>query len=153
MKSMSMAVVTVALLGCPAVAADERYQSTMTGDVTIKVVPVDPATGAAQPQSGEDLTIRFAPPPKRAAGTQNALWEKLRSCGKKWNDKLRAYEEESQTREAYLAYYDKWKDHPAQRPPKSSEPILTRASYRACIYQCLDPRQPPCPGGWPPPKK
>jgi hypothetical protein len=148
MKSMSAALVTVALLACPA-AAEERYQSMMSGDVTIKVVPVDAATGASQPQSGENLTVRFVPPPKPEHENEDGVWRKLRSCGKDWDDKLHAHNQALARLEKYIAYYEKWRNSPAQRPPKPPEPDLTRASYRACMYQCLGDRRSECTGGWP----
>ncbi len=74
---------------------------------------------------------------------------KLKLCGEKWNRKLAAYEAGLPKLKTYLAYYDKWERYPAQRPPKSPEPQLTRESYRACMYECLGDTSATCPGGWP----
>lgn len=74
---------------------------------------------------------------------------RLRQCGEKWNRKLAAYEAHLPKLKAYLAYYAKWESYPAQRPPKSPEPLLTRQSYRACMSECLGDTSVSCPGGWP----
>ena len=73
----------------------------------------------------------------------------LRQCGDKWNRKLAAYEKGLPKLKKYLAYYNKWDGYPAQRPPRSPVPLLTRESYRACLYECLGDTTVVCPGGWP----
>jgi hypothetical protein len=70
-------------------------------------------------------------------------------CGAKWNAKLKAYNDEVERTKDYRDYYDKWKDFPAQRPPKLPLPMLTRISYRACMAECLHGAPWTCPGGWP----
>jgi hypothetical protein len=140
MKVISATLVSLALLAAPA-AAETQYQSTMSG--SLKVEP-------AQPRPGDTLTIRVVPPPQQPAETDEddpAL--KLKRCGEKWNKKLAAYEASLPKLKKYLAYYAKWGSYPAQRPPKSPEPLLTRESYRACMYQCLGDSSKSCPGGWP----
>ena len=156
MKIISATLVFLALMACPASAGD-AYQSTMSGNVTIQVVPREPANGETQPLAPQTLTVRFVPPPK---SSQKATEEdqddpqvKLRLCGEKWNVKLADYEARLPKLEKYDAYYRKWQNYPAQHAPKSPDPILTRASYRACMYQCLGDAAAECPGGWPATKK
>lgn len=148
MKIMSATLVSLALMIGPA-PAEDAYQSTMSGNVTIEVVPKDTTKGETRPKPAETLTIRFVPPPKPVDVDEDDIQQKLKLCGDKWNKKLDDYEAHLPKLQKYLAYYKKWEDHPAQRPPKSPEPLLTRASYRACMYACLGGRRVACPGGWP----
>src|SRR5437588_10689313 len=90
MKIMSATFVSLALFASPA-TAETQYQSTMSGNVKIEAVPQD-AKGQAQPKPGDTLTIRFVPPPKKPAEIDDDPAQKLEQCGKKWNDKLAAYE-------------------------------------------------------------
>jgi hypothetical protein len=94
-----------------------------------------------------------AGPPYQSAMSGTATVEdvaqKLKRCGEDWNRKLGEYEARLPKLQQFLAYYRKWESYPAQRPPKSPEPLLTRADYRACIYACLNDRPAACPGGWP----
>jgi hypothetical protein len=83
------------------------------------------------------------------SATVEDVAHKLKRCGEVWNKKLQDYETRLPRLEKFLAYYRKWESYPAQRPPKSPEPILTRADYRACISACLDDNPAACPGGWP----
>lgn len=148
MKMMSITVVSLALFAAPA-AAETQYQSSMSGNVKIEVVAQD-AKGQAQPKPGETLTIHFVPPPKKPDEADDDPAQKLEQCGKKWNRKLAYYNEHLLPKlKKDLAYYNKWAGNAAQRPPKPAEPLLTRASYRACIYQCLGDSAAVCPGGWP----
>ena len=141
MKIMSGALASAVLMASPA-AAETPYQSTTTGSMKIEVAP-------QVPKPGDTLTIRFWTPPKPPAEADDDPAEKLKKCGEKWNKKLAAYEAQLPKLNRYLAYYRKWENDPAQRPPKSPEPLLTRESYRACIYSCLGDRRARCPGGWP----
>jgi hypothetical protein len=156
MKITSATLVSIALMACSA-SAEDAYQSTMSGNVTIQVVPQEPATGEPQPQAAQTLTVRFVPPPKPAQKTaeedQDDPQVKLKLCGERWNVKLADYEARLPKLEKYDAYYRKWQNYPAQHAPKSGDPILTRASYRACMYACLGDAAAECPGGWPAKKK
>jgi hypothetical protein len=147
MKIMSATFVSLALMAAPAMA-ETQYQSTMSGSVKLEVTPQG-ANGQAQPKPGDTLTIRFVPPPKTTDEIDDDPAQKLEQCGKKWNKKLAAYEKRLPKLKKYLAYYDKWASNPAQRPPKLGEPLLTRESYRACMYECLGDGSVACPGGWP----
>ena len=147
MKIASATLASLALTAAPAVAQTE-YPSTMSG--TVKIEMAAPDAKAPQPKPGDTLTIRVVTPPKPAETDEGDPARKLRQCGDKWNRKLAAYEKRWPKLKAELAYYDKWANHPAQRPPKPSEPLLTRESYRACIYECLGDATFSCPGGWPP---
>jgi hypothetical protein len=152
MKIASATLVSLALMAAPA-AAQAEYQSTMSGNVKIEMAPQDAkgTQGQAQPKPGDTLTIRVVPPPKQpsAIDDEDDPAVKLRQCGDKWNKKLAAYEKRWPKLKAELAYYDKWASYPAQRPPKPPDPLLTRQSYRACIYECLGDTTVSCPGGWP----
>ena len=145
MKIMSASFLSLALLAAPA-AAQAEYPSVMSGTVKIEMA----APGPAQTKPGDTLTIRVVTPRKPpAASDEDDPAVKLRQCGDKWNRKLADYEKRWPKLKAELAYYAKWANHPAQRPPKPPEPLLTRESYRACIYECLGDRRVTCPGGWP----
>jgi hypothetical protein len=156
MKIISATLVSLALMACSA-SAEDAYQSTMSGNVTIQVVPQEPAKGETRPQAAQTLTVRFVPPPKPAQKTtdedQDDPQVRLKLCGEKWNAKLEDYEARLPKLEKYDAYYRKWQNYPAQHAPKSPDPMLTRASYRACMYACLGDRAAKCPGGWPAKKK
>lgn len=152
MKMIFATLVSVALMAWPA-AAETQYQSTMSGTVKIEVTPKDSAGGQTQPKPDETLTIHVVQPAKAAQPDEDDVAQKLKQCGEKWNKKLQAYDELSPKLEKYLAYRKTWESYPAQRPPKSPEPLLTRATYRACMYACLENRLARCPGGWPEPKK
>jgi hypothetical protein len=84
-----------------------------------------------------------------AAAHEEDVAQKLNRCGEGWNKKLQEYEARLPKLQQFLAYYRKWESYPAQRPPRSAEPLLTRADYRACMYACLEERPAACPGGWP----
>jgi hypothetical protein len=147
MNVFSATLVCLALTAAPA-AAETQYQSTMSGNVKVEVAPQD--ANAAQPKPGDTLTVHFVPPPKQPADVEDDPAEKLRQCGDKWNKKLAEYNKHVLPKlKKYLAYNNKWGGYPAQRPPTSDEPLLTRASYRACIYACLGDTTVACPGGWP----
>jgi hypothetical protein len=149
MKIMSATFVSLALMAAPA-SAETQYQSTMSGSVKLEVAPQDAkGQGQAQPKPGDTLTIHFVPPPKKTDEGDDDSADKLRKCGEKWNKKLAAYEKLLPKLKKYVAYYDRWASNPAQRPPKLGEPLLTRESYRACIYECLGDTSVACPGGWP----
>ena len=141
MQIMSGALASLALMALPA-AAETQAQSTREGSVKIEVAP-------QVPKPGDTLTIRFWTPPKPAAGAEDDPAARLKRCGEKWNRKLAAYEAGLPKLKKYLAYYGKWENDAAQRPPQSPEPLLTREDYRACMYQCLGDRRARCPGGWP----
>jgi len=128
MKLVSASLMSLALLSSPAAAQAD-------------------AKGPAQPKAGDALTIPAVPPAGSNDDDEPAL--KLKQCGEKWNRKLAAYEKGLPKLKKYLAYYHRWESYPAQRPPKSPEPLLTRESYRACIYECLGDTTVVCPGGWP----
>ncbi len=92
----------------------------------------------------------LAPPSSAQPGAGSAAEQRtLESCGKKWNDKLKHYEKEREQTVDYRDYYERWKNFPAQRPPKLSISKLTRASYRLCMAECLGDPTAICPGGWP----
>ena len=114
-------LVLFALLACPAFA-DDTYQSTVSGTLTRQVAPQTPAEEPAKLLVTETLTLHVVHPSEAA--------------------------EEKRTKD-YRDYYDKWKDFPAQRPPKLPLPMLTRISYRACMAECLHGAPWTCPGGWP----
>jgi len=147
MKLMSATLVSLALMASP-LAAETQYRSTLSGSVKIEVTPQD-AKGLAQPKPVETLTIQVFHPGKPADGDEGDAQQKLKQCAEKWNRKLKAYEAGLPKLQKYLGYYAKWEDYPAQRPPKSPDPQLTRTDYRACIYECLGDRTATCPGGWP----
>jgi hypothetical protein len=151
MKMMSATLVSLALMSLAAApaAAETQYPSTMSGTVKIEVMPQDQAKATSAAKPGETLTIRFVEPAKPPAVDDDDIGQRLTQCGEKWNRKLDAHQAHLSKLRRYLAYYDKWEGYPAQRPPKSPEPVLTRASYRACIYECLGDRRVTCPGGWP----
>jgi len=135
----------LALLAAPA-AAQAEYPSVMSGTVKIEMAAPRPT----QTKPGDTLTIRVVmPPTPPAASDEDGPAAKLRHCGDRWNKKLAAYEKRWPKLKADLAYYNKWANYPAQRPPKPPEPLLTRESYRACIYACLGDASVSCPGGWP----
>jgi hypothetical protein len=149
MKIVSATLVSLVLTAAPA-AAQAEYPATMSGSAKIEMVPPDAkgVQGQAQPKLGDRLTIQLAAPPKQETD-EEAPAVKLRQCGDKWNRKLAAYEKDLPKLKKYLAYFNKWQSYPAQRPPKSATPLLTRATYRACIYECLGDTTVSCPGGWP----
>jgi hypothetical protein len=148
MKILSTGLVSFALLALPA-AAETQYQSTMSGNVKIDMAPKDSAT---QPKPADTLTIQVAPPPPEqpAASDEDDPAVKLRRCGDKWNRKLAAYEKRWPKLKAELAYFNKWAGFPAQQPPRPPDALLTRESYRACLYECLGDTTVTCPDGWPP---
>lgn len=147
MKIISAALMCLALTAAPA-AAETQYKSTMSGNVKIEAAPQD-AKGQAQPKADNTLTIHFVPPPKKPDVSDDDPAQKLEQCGIKWNRKLADYEKRLPKLKKYVAYYDKWAGQPAQRPPQLGEPQLTRATYRACMYECLGDSTAVCPGGWP----
>jgi len=128
-------------LAAPA-TAETQSQSTTKGSVQIQVAP-------QVPKPGDTLTIRFWTPPKPPANSDDDPAERLKLCGEKWDRKLAAYEAQLPKLKKELAYYRRWGNDVAQRPPKPPEPQLTREDYRACMYQCLGDRRARCPGGWP----
>ncbi len=137
MKTMSATLVSVLLAACPALAED-TYRSTMNGTVTIQVVPQEPTEPKAAPRSLDSLTIRFAPPSE--AADEDDVEKRLSECGARWNRTLHASKLPlPKNVERYIAYYEKWKNYPAQRPPKPPESasVPTRASYRAYMAACL----------------
>lgn len=144
---VSAGLVSLALLAAPA-AAEPDHRSTLSGTVKIETSPQDAKAGT-EPKRDHTLTIHIVTPQQPAAGDDEEPADKLRRCGEKWNKKLAAYEKSLPKLKKYIAYYDKWARSPAQRPPKSVEPLLTRESYRACIYACLGDTTVTCPGGWP----
>src|SRR5712672_1480337 len=139
MKIISATLVSLALTAASA-WAEGTYQSTMSGNVTIQVIPQEPAKGETQPPAAQTLTVRFVPPPKpvqkTSAEDQDDPQVRLKLCGEKWNAKLDDYEARLPKLEKYDAYYRKWQNYPAQHAPKSPAPILTRASYRAFMFKC-----------------
>jgi hypothetical protein len=111
------------------------------------------AEGAAQPQTSQPLTVQFVHPSAAADDSDEAELRDLEACGARWNAKLKDYKEKLAQAAGYRTYFDKWEDFPAQRPPRLPLPILTRASYRACMAECLHEGGAVCPGGWPEEKK
>lgn len=143
MKIMFCALASLALTASPA-PAETQYQATTSGSIRTEVAP-------QVPKPGDTLTLHFAAAPKLPAEVEdNSPAQKLRQCGEQWNRKLAAYEARLPKLRKDLAYYRSWEDDAAQRPPKPPEPLLTRESYRACMYHCLGDRRARCPGGWPP---
>lgn len=151
MKLISAMLIPLALAAAPALA-QPADQSTLSGSVTVKVVPPAPQDAQA-PQAAETLTLRIERPSTAADADEDAEQRSLETCGKRWNAKLKAYRDERARTKPYRDYWEKWKDAPAQRPPAPSEPILTRASYRQCMAQCLNDGTAMCPGGLPPLEK
>jgi hypothetical protein len=123
--------------------ADESYQATSSGTLTPPIAP--PA--AAAPQAGETLTAHVERP--ATSDDKDSEQRDLETCGTKWNAKLKAYRKELAQTKGYGTYWETWKDSPAQRPPKLPLLVLTRASYRQCMAQCLEGAGAICPGGWP----
>jgi hypothetical protein len=78
---------------------------------------------------------------------ENAEQRNLEFCDAKWKEKLKKNHRKLEQVRAYLSYYDKWEDLPAQRPPKVPIPELTRASYRQYMYACLQDITEKCPAG------
>jgi hypothetical protein len=99
------------------------------------------APAFAQTVVGTAVDRALAPPP----ATADDIQQKLKSCGDWWKRKLGDYEHGLSRQRQYQAYYEKWKNYPAQRPPKSQEPVLTRATYRLCMYECLGDATAKCP--------
>ena len=132
--------------------ADETYPATLSGTVTLQVVAPTPAEALAKmpanPQTSETLTVHVVHPSASAAD-EDAEQRDLETCGAKWNAKLKAYKDGLARTKNYRTYFDTWEDFPAQRPPKLPLPVLTRASYRACMAECLHEGGAVCPGGWP----
>jgi hypothetical protein len=135
MKTMSATIMSLALLVCPTVA-DETLQSTMSGTVTLQVVPNTTPDVQAQPQSSETMTLRIVRPPQQVNTDEDDIEYKLQVCGKRWNQKLSDFEKSKKVAEQ-------------KRTRIPDRDILTRVSYRQCMYWCLDELQPPCPGGLP----
>ncbi len=152
MKLISTTLVLSALFIAPAVA-DETYQSTLSGTLTVQPVSPQPAEGSAKPPATETLTLHVVHPAADAEDSGEAELRDLEACGARWNAKLKDYKAKLAQSEGYRTYFDKWEDFPAQRPPKLPLPILTRASYRACMAECLGEPGAICPGGWPEEKK
>jgi hypothetical protein len=107
--------------------ADESHQATTSGTLTLQIV---------RPAVSDD-------------DSEEAQQRNLETCGSKWNAKLKAYQKELAQTKLYRTYWETWKNSPAQRPPELPLPVLTRASYRQCMAQCLEGAGPICPGGWP----
>jgi hypothetical protein len=149
MKMMSATLVLLTTTLCAA-AAEDSYRSTMSGNVTIEVRAKDGRNAQAASKSADTLTIHFVQPPKPTEPDEDDIAQRLKRCGEKWNKKLDAYEKGLPKLQRYLAYYKKWEAYPAQRPPRSAEPLLTRTTYRTCMYACLQDRLAGCPGGWAP---
>jgi hypothetical protein len=104
--------------------------------------PSDPSKQPqVQPTTSQAPTVRVTP----ASGSI----DDLKSCGAKWNKKLKLYEDALEQTKDYRNYFEKWKNSTAQRPPMLPIPELTRASYRLCMAQCLGDTTATCPGGWP----
>ena len=95
------------------------------------------------------MTLHVVRPATSDDDSEDAEQRDLEICGAKWNAKLKAYREELAQTKGYRTYWETWKDSPAQRPPKLPLPVLTRASYRQCMAQCLEGAGAICPGGWP----
>jgi hypothetical protein len=149
MKTISALLIPLALSAGPASA--QPPQSTLSGSVTLKVVP--PQDAQAPPQAAETVTVLIERPSTSAGEDEDAEQHNLETCGKIWNAKLKAYRDELKRTKPYRVYWEKWKDSPAQRPPAPSEPVLTRATYRQCMAQCLRDETATCPGGLPAPTK
>jgi len=144
MKIVSAACMSLALMASSAVAEGE-YRSTMSG--TVKIEMKD-AKGQAAPKAGETLTIQVVQPPNAPQADADDAAQRLKACGEKWNVKLAAYEKRLPKLKKERAYRDRLAGFPAQQPPKPGEPLLTRASYRTCMYACLQEKFDRCPGGW-----
>ena len=152
MKLISATLALSALFAASAVA-DETYQSTLSGTLTVQAAPPQSAENPAKPQTTETLTLHVVHPPAAADDSEEAEVHDLEACGAKWNAKLKAYKDELAQTKDYRTYFDTWEGFPAQRPPKLPLPVLTRASYRACMAECLHEGGATCPGGWPEEKK
>jgi len=139
----------------PSAFADETSPATLSGTVTLQVVSSKPAEAPANPQPAETLTVHVVRPSAAADDSEEAKQRDLETCGARWNDKLKAYRKELERTADYQTYFDTWKDSAAQRPPKLPIPVLTRASYRQCMAECLEGAAAGgiCPGGWPEEKK
>jgi hypothetical protein len=137
-----------ALMASP-LSAEPQSRSTPSGTVKIEMTAQD-ADGQTRPKPDDALTIHIVQPPHPADVDEDQIQQKLAKCGAKWNKKLDDYQARLPKLKKYRAYYDKWENYAAQRPPRSPEPLLTRASYRACMYECLGDVRVACPGGWGP---
>lgn len=80
---------------------------------------------------------------------ENADQRNLEFCDIKWKEKLMKNHCELEEAKVYRIYYEKWKDSPAQRPPKLPIPQLTRANYRQYMANCLQDIMERCPAGAP----
>ena len=141
---MSFATLLPLLLMAAPAAAETPYQSTMSGTVKIEAAPQD-GKDQTQPTSGGSLTILFVPPNKPADDGAKDPAEKLRACGETWNKKLAEFEKDLPQLKSYRIYYDRLKPYTAQRPPKPAVRLLTRESYRGCMYWCLGNKNAECP--------
>jgi hypothetical protein len=137
MKMISAILIPLALSTGPAFA-QPADQSTLSGSVTLKVVPPMPRDAQGPPQAAETVTVRIERPTRSADEDEDAEQHNLETCGKIWNAKLKAYWDNLERTKLYRVYWEKWKDSPAQRPPAPSEPVLTRVSYRQHMAQCLE---------------
>jgi hypothetical protein len=146
MKLTSTTLVPLAFLMSSAFA-DESYRATASATLTVQIGPPKPAEAAAAPQAGETLTVHVVHP--AASDSEDAEERDLETCGEKWNAKLKAHRDELARTKGYQTYWETWKDSPAQRPPKLPLPVLTRASYRQYMAQCLERAAAIRPGGWP----
>src|SRR5262249_54271424 len=97
----------------------------------------------------QSQTPQLAPAPACKTDKSKNAEHNLKTCDTMWNEKLKAHNGEVEQTTAYRSYYDKWKDLPAQRPPKLSIPDLTRASYRQYMYNCLREITEVCPANAP----
>jgi hypothetical protein len=142
MKMMSATVLSLALMTGAAWAEDE-YQSTMSGNVTIKVVPTPPPGGSAEAEGGETVTLRFVRPTKPAEQDPNNIQARLQNCGKVWNAALKTHAAILARYETDFADYERAKGYGATAPPKPA--VFTRATYRQCMYACLGDKASECP--------
>jgi len=150
-QSQTGETLTIRIL--PRKQANGQAQAEATETTTVEVVEQRQAEGAPQPQTSQPLTVQFVNPAPPADDSEEAELRDLERCDAKWNAKLQAYKEELAQTKDYRTYFAKWEDSPAQRPPKLPLPPLTRASYRACMSECLHEAGAVCPGGWPEEKK
>jgi hypothetical protein len=136
-------------LPCPLVSFAVRSIMKIVS-ASLVCVALTAVPAAAQAESPPTMSGAMTAPKPSAQSDEDDAAVKLRRCGDRWNRKLATYQAQLPKLKAYLAYYTKWESYPAQRPPKSPEPLLTRQSYRACMSECLGDTSVSCPGGGPP---
>jgi hypothetical protein len=110
----------------------------------------EPSSRCKSPAPVQALTPQPAPAPacKTDDEARNTEQRNLETCDADWQKELKDHNDKLERATAYRNYYDKWRDSPAQRPPKLPIPELTRASYRQYMASCLRDRTAMWPGSF-----